>query len=439
LKIGLIGGGMMGLASAFYLSEAGAEVTILEKADEIGGLSRSEEIVPGLHWDRYYHVILSTDRDLLRFIDEIGLSLDVQFVETKTGFFTDGQLHSMSSSLEFLRFKPLSMWDKMRLGAGILYSAKLANPSKLEKIYARNWLIRVFGRRNYEKLWDPLLRSKLGNAKTQASGSFIWACINRYYGTREKSSKKEMMGVVKGGYHSISMNIRKKLEAKGVTILTDCEAKVIEPLEGGRIKVHCGGGRSYDFDRVVATIPNPEIDRLGSYIAADFRQRLKKVSYLSLVCATIVLKKPLSPFYVTNLTDPGFPFTGFIEATPIVPKEILGDRGLIYLPRYFSPDDSDVDGSDDRILKEFFGGIMRLFPQFTEKDILGLKLHREQYVQPILTVNYSEVLPSMKTPLENFYIVNTSMIANSTLNNNQVVQLAQKMAVLLTNEDHPLS
>jgi hypothetical protein len=38
----------------------------------------------------------------------------------------------------------------------------------------------------------------------------------------------------------------------------------------------------------------------------------------------------------------------------------------------------------------------------------------------------------MKTPLNNFYIVNTTMILNSTLNNNQVIQLAQKAADVVT-------
>ena len=40
-------------------------------------------------------------------------------VETKTGFYTDGKLYSMSNSLEFLRFPPLGLLSKLRLGATI--------------------------------------------------------------------------------------------------------------------------------------------------------------------------------------------------------------------------------------------------------------------------------------------------------------------------------
>lgn len=199
MDICIIGGGMMGLATAYFLSKSDNNIVVLEKEKEVGGLSRSADICPGLHWDRYYHVILSTDTDLLRFIDDIGLSLDVQFRTTKTGFFTDGRLHSMSNIFEFITFKPLSLTSKFRLGLGILFASRIHKGTRLEKVYAKNWLIRIFGRRNYEKLWDPLLRSKLGAASPKASGAFIWAIIKRYYGTRQKGSKQESMGCVRGG------------------------------------------------------------------------------------------------------------------------------------------------------------------------------------------------------------------------------------------------
>jgi len=318
MEVGIIGGGMMGLALAFYLSRTGVIVTILEKEKEVGGLSRSEEIMPGLRWDRFYHVILSTDSELLNFIDDIGLSFDVQFRETGVGFFTDGQLHSVSSTLEFLKFKPLSLWDKFRFGLGILYASKIINWERLEKTYAKNWLIGVFGRKNYEKIWDPLLRCKLGSAKADASGSFIWACIKRSYGTRHKSSKRELMGCVRGGYYSILTQIQKELSEKGVRVLLNHGVERLDNFPSGRIRTVCCGGKIFDFDRVVATVPNPKIIALWPNMPSEFRARLEKVRYLNLVCATLVLKKSLSPFYVTNLTDPGFPFTGVIEATNVM-------------------------------------------------------------------------------------------------------------------------
>jgi protoporphyrinogen oxidase len=434
-QIGIIGGGMMGLATAFYLAKAGMTVTVLEREREIGGLSRSQEVIPGLNWDRFYHVILSTDDELLGFLAEMGLAVDVHFRETRTGFFTDGRLHSMSSTAEFLRFKPLSLWNKFRLGAGILYASRLNNLGRLEKTYAKAWLIRVFGRRNYEKLWDPLLRSKLGSAKTTASAAFIWACITRYYGTRHESAKKEMLGCVDGGYHSILERVRDRLLAHGVKILPEHGVVRLVPSPNGGISVQCVGGKEFDFERVVVTVPSPELIRLCPDIPQTFREDLEKVRYLSLVCATLLLRRSLSPFYVTNLTDPGFPFTGLIEATNILPRELLGERGLVYLPRYMPPDDDFMKKSDHEVLDVFFSGLKRIFPDFSAQDLIVSHVYRERYVQPIQDVGYLEKIPQMLTPLARIYLVNTTMISNSTLNNNEVIKLARKMKDLLLDNE----
>ena len=132
----------------------------MEKEDEVGGLCRSAEIAPGFRWDRYYHVILSTDEALLNFLDDVGLSPEVRFTTTKTGFFSDNRLHSMSNIKEFLTFKPLSLPDKIRLGAGIFIASRLIDGRHLEKTLAKTWLVQIFGRRTHEKMWAPLLRSK---------------------------------------------------------------------------------------------------------------------------------------------------------------------------------------------------------------------------------------------------------------------------------------
>jgi len=432
MEVGIIGGGMMGLATAFYLARGGNRVTVLEKEKEVGGLSRSEEIIPGIKWDRFYHVILSTDDDLLEFINDIGLSHDVRFKETKTGFYMNRELHSMSSVKDLLQFKPLSLWDKLRLGTGILYASKMNNRGEiLQKTSAKTWLIRVFGLRNYEKMWKPLLRSKLGEAETQASAFFIWACIKRAYGTRHKSSKKELMGVVRGGYQSILESIKEKLLESDSTILSGHSVKKLEPLSGGQLRTYCNGGKRLDFDQVVATIPNPQIISLWPDMPSELRLMLEKVRYLSLVCATLVLTKSLSPFYVTNLTDPEFPFTGLIEATNVIPNEVLGTKALIYLPRYMPPEDPFIEKSDEEVLDIFIRALRRMFPYLADEDIITHSVHRETYVQPIQEVGYSEKITSMRTSLDNVYIVNTSMILDSTLNNNQVIQLARKMANLL--------
>lgn len=435
MHVGIIGGGMLGLATAFYLSKEGIQVTILEKEKKIGGLSRSEEILPGINWDRFYHVILSTDKELLEFINEIGLSFDVRFRETKTGFYTDGKLYSLSNTLEFLKFPPLSFPDKIRLGAGIFYASKINNWKRLEKIYARNWLTRVFGQRNYEKIWDPLLRSKLGAAKEQASAAFIWAIIKRYYGTRHTTSKKEMMGCVSRGYHSILKQLGDHLSKNGVKILTGYDVNGILATNSESIRVRSGDGQLLEFDCIIATAPNPVIMHLWPDMPPAFKSRLERVKYLSVICVVLVLKKSLTPFYVTNITDSWLPFTGLIEASNVIPSEALGGKTLVYLPKWLPAGDSFYQKSNEEISGIFVKALGRMFQNFSEDDIISRAVHRERYVQPIQEIGYSSQIASMKTPFKNFYMVNTTMILNSTLNNNEVIRLARRAAEIVSKTD----
>ena len=426
---------MMGLATAFYLNKKGHQVTILEKEREIGGLSRSTEILPGIYWDRFYHVILSSDTELLNFIDEIGLTFDVQFRETKTGFYTDGQLHSMSTTMEFLKFKPLTLIDKFRLGAGIFYTSRLNNWKRLEKIYVKAWLTRVFGRRNYEKMWGPLLRSKLGTASEKTSAAFIWATIKRYYGTRESSSKKEMMGCVRGGYFSILNQIREQLLSNGTRVVTDYSVKNIEYRDGSKITIQSPNGSPLEFESVIVTTPNPVINQLLPDLSSEFKSKLEGVNYLGVICMTLVLNKSLTPFYVTNLTDPDLPFTGLIEATNVIPPEILDGMTLIYLPKYVTPDDPFNEKSDEEIIDVFLRALRRMFPDLSDEDIITHAIHREPYVQPLQEIGYSENIVPMKTLIKNVYVANTTMILNSTLNNNEVIKLAKQVAGLVANDN----
>jgi hypothetical protein len=56
-------------------------------------------------------------------------------------------------------------------------------------------------------------------------------------------------------------------------------------------------------------------------------------------------------------------------------------------------------------------------------------------VQPLQEIRYSEKIVPMKTPIKNLYIANTTMILNSTLNNNEVIKLARKAADLVANDN----
>ena len=105
-KIAIVGSGFLGLTLALRLSDAGHDVTVFESANEIGGLASVWQIGDVI-WDKHYHVTLFSDSYTRKIVEEVGLKDEFEWVETKTGFYTDGKLVSMSNTLEFLKFPPL--------------------------------------------------------------------------------------------------------------------------------------------------------------------------------------------------------------------------------------------------------------------------------------------------------------------------------------------
>jgi protoporphyrinogen oxidase len=211
-NVAIVGSGFLGMTLALRLAGQGHRVTIFEASDRIGGLAASWEI-GDITWDKHYHVTLASDSHTRGLLEEIGLGDDLRWVETKTGFFTDGKLYSMSDTAEFLRFPPLGLIGKLRLGATIFYASRLRDWKALEKVSVEKWLTKLSGRKTFEKIWLPLLKAKLGDAYKETSAAFIWATIQRMYAARNSGMKKEQFGYVRGGYARV-------LEAVSYTHLT---------------------------------------------------------------------------------------------------------------------------------------------------------------------------------------------------------------------------
>src|SRR5258706_6100255 len=85
-KVGIIGGGIMGISLGYFLSKQGVSVTIYEASPVLGGLAGPLVLEDGTAVDRFYHAILSSDRHLVALCKELGIDDQLRFKETKTGF-----------------------------------------------------------------------------------------------------------------------------------------------------------------------------------------------------------------------------------------------------------------------------------------------------------------------------------------------------------------
>jgi protoporphyrinogen oxidase len=464
-NIAIVGSGFLGLTLALRLAEAGARVTVFESASEIGGLASAWQI-GGVVWDKHYHVTLLSDAFTRKIVEEIGLGDEFEWVETKTGFYTDGKLVSMSNALEFLRFPPLGLISKFRLGGTIFYASRVNDWKALEKISVEDWLVKLSGKKTFEKMWKPLLKAKLGEAYKETSAAFIWATIQRLYAARKSGLKKEMFGYVRGGYARVLERLGEHLSEKGVEIRLNARVEEIEKLNDGKIKILTAEDAesaekkkmlsrelsvvtvtdsfqtqnysktsassassavksSSEFDSVILTCPSSVAAKICPQLSENEKRKLKDVKYQGIVCASVLMKKSLSDFYVTNITDET-PFTGIIEMSALVDKAEFGGNALVYLPKYVAPDDELFEKTDAEIEETFLGALEKMYAHFDGRDVSAFKVSRVRQVFPLPTLDYSANLPEMKTSLENVFVVNSAQITNGTLNVNETVQLAER-------------
>ena len=407
------------------LTEQGFKVTLIEANNRLGGLT-SPTTIGKYTWDQFYHIMLLSDTNLLDLLDQLNLKEQISWNKAKTGFYTEGHLYSMSNLMEFLSFPPVDLLNRLRLGFNIFYASRIKSWARLENVLVTDWLTRFSGKRTFDKIWLPLLKSKLGENYRLTNAAFIWGTIARMYAARRSGLKQEMFGYVPGGYSTILRRFQQVLDKNGVKTLCKTSPQRIVN-ENGHVSIRSSTGENLTFDDVVLTIPCNQISMLCPQLSDHEKQRLNGVTYQGVISSAVLLKKPLAGYYITNITDGWVPFTAVIEMTALVCKDIFDGNSLIYLPRYCAQDDSFWGKSNEEIRKEYLDALQRMYPSLIPKDVLEFEIIRASDVFPITTLNYtSQLLPSAKTSLDHVFVVNSAQIPNGTMNVNEIVGLANR-------------
>ncbi len=424
MKIGIVGGGMMGLALGERLTRTGHDVAVFERAEQVGGLATWHDF-GGFFWDRFYHVILPMDVHLTSYLRDIGLADHLRWRNTLTGFFVDEHLYSVSNSLEFLKFPPLSLWSKFRLALTILYCARINDWRRLENVSVEDWLIRVSGKSTYEKMWKPLLLAKLGESYRRVSAVFIWTYIKRLYSARDSSARKEQLGHVAGGYKTVFERLLELIRDRGGRVSTGVTVRRARPGQSKGIELDIDG-QVEQFDKVIFTSPVNVLRQVAADELVNHERSGSDVEYLGVVCAVLVSKKPLVPYYVVNIADSRIPFTGVIGMSNVVSTDETAGLYLTYLPKYVLSDDPFLKRPDEEIRAGVFSGLKTMFPDFDQDSVVSLHINRAIKVQPLQVLNYSTLVPQTSTRHPDFYVLNTAQFVNNTLNNNEVVGLVNR-------------
>jgi protoporphyrinogen oxidase len=405
MHVGIIGGGLMGVALAYFLAEAGEQVTVLEQGADLGGLNGELQFADSLAVARYQHAIMPTDRQAFALCGEIGLNDELVFQEAHTGFVHNGRIHPMTNLRDFLSFSILSLPDRVRLGQMILRARARRDWHDLDRIPAKQWLIEVGGSDTFRNIWQPLLEAKFDGVYDDVAATYIWAWLNRMSAIRHGAQLQGRVGYLRRGHYSLIEALANRLLKRGGKIELQVRVREIDVSSGPlqRVRTHTG---NMEFDVLIAAIATPTFARLIPGADMAYHAQLDKSKYLGLICPVIVLNKPLSNYWTLNITDPNVPFSTIIET----PHPTHPEYHVVHLPRYTAPDNDWMGVPDDDIREAWFSHLKTIFPLFEEKHVQHFAVSRSRYVEPIYKVGSLDHIPSIETPYTGLYLANTAQV-----------------------------
>lgn len=432
-KIIIIGAGITGLAAALRLFEKGFRVTVLEASSIVGGLAGS------VLWDdvpieKYYHFICREDTDLIKFIDELGLSDKLTWREAGTSSFINGKIYPFNTPIDLLRFDPIPLSQRFRFGLHVATSQFRKSWLGLDKIAAKPWLIQKVGQSAYEAIWDPLLRIKFGEFHEQISAAWIWHRIHRVARSRKKPLSVNSYGFLERGCHTLMAKMLEKLSSsEEFSLVTNKKVSRILVEDKKAKGVILEQGETITADVIVSTCAIPNflnlVDSLGVYGA-----KLALIQYLNVVCVLLEFNRPFSNNFWLNVNDPRISFNGIVETTNLNPRPDLKGKSLVYIPYYMSRDNPRWSWGDSEFYNEYISALKLIEPNFNENWILRRRVFRDTNAQAVCRVGFSEVIPMMRTPIRGLYITDSAQYYPEDRTLSASVRLGERVA-LLTQQD----
>ena len=431
MRVGIIGGGAAGLAAAYELTKAGHYAQVFERAPFLGGQA-STFPVGGGQLERGYHHLFVSDTDITQLIHELGLGDKLAWLESKVGLYHGGKIWSFGTPMDLLRFTPLSLPQRIRVGFWTFVLQKTKNWRKFEHITAQEWLIRHMGRRAYQVLWEPLLRGKFGEHFDQIGMTWIWGKVYLRVASRGKGLQKERLGYPMGSFGEVFDVLGERVASQGgdVHISSGVNRVVVEEGTATGLEVTLPGKETeiIDYDAVIATTPSYVFTRLVPPLPSEYREKLEGVNYLSAVLMILVLDRPLSDKYWISIADTGLPFVALIEHTNMIDKELYGGNHILYIANYPNRESPLYQKTAEELLEDFLPYLKSINPDFQRSWILEYHHHKVDGAQPIIGVNYSERIPDHRTPFKNLYLANTTQIYPEDRGTNYSVRMGRRVA-----------
>ncbi len=390
MRIGVIGGGISGLAAAYRLRRAGHDAVVLEADARVGGKIRSERS-DGWLVEHGPNGFLDSRLAMVRLARDVGLSTRLHPADASAErryLFVDGALKAIPQSPPaFLRSDVLSLGGRLRmLREPLIPPRKAFGDESVHRFASRR-----VGPEAAEKLIDPLVTGIYAGDVERLSLPAAFPrlrALEEQHGGLVRGMLAKMFGKLRGeapgsggpggpGGHLTSFPDGMG-EVIGALVACMDEAAVqpgrpvqrIERVgEGpGRWRLHAPGGEPLDVDGVVLSTPAPAAAKLLAGLAPAAVRPLSDIPYapaavVALGYRVIDLPRPLDGFGFLIPSREGRDVLGVLWSSTIFRGRAPGGHALLRCvvggrrrPDLLALDDDALLGAVRADLAKMLGG-----------------------------------------------------------------------------------
>ena len=423
----IVGAGFTGLMAGLELARAGKKVLIIERDHTPGGLAGTFEFKNGITIEKFYHHWFNNDDYVPKLAGELGIADQIVTLPSRTGMYFNGKHWRLSTPLDLLKFSPLPLIDRIRLGLLVFKVRQIKDWKTIEHLSIREWLEPLCGKNVFRVVWQPLIESKFSVFADAVNAVWFWKKLVLRGSTRDKHGG-EQLAYFKGGFGRLAQSIAEEIVRLGGEIrygtevigtdVEDGHVRALQTPEGSITSKHFLFTPSF---QIIANIFEGKANK-------QWLDSLRRVNYLGNMCLVLQLDRSLSDTYWLNVNDPGFPFVGVIEHTNFDPPENYNGKHIVFISRYLATQDPVWAFKDREYLDFAVEHLRRMFPEFSESWVQDFRVWRAEYAQPVTERNYSQYVPKRETPFANATISTMAQIYPEDRGTNYAIREGKDVA-----------
>jgi len=278
--VGIIGGGLAGLAAGCALADAGLKVTLFERRPYVGGRASSyEHPGTGEVLDNCQHVLLGCCTNLIHFYEALGVSDKIRWFDELTFLEPGGRASKFSPTRflpapmhnvpAFLGAHMLSARDKLAV-AKAMFAMSRGLPDTSEDFLS--WLLRHGQTQQaIDRFWKTVLVSALNEDLDRVSSHYAAQVFRESFMNSAQAGSMGVPSIPLSQLYSAAISY---IQARGGKVLLRCSVTAVKSCSN-RVKVATPAGER-SFDSVVLAAPFQTVAALlpQDSSAAQLKQQL---------------------------------------------------------------------------------------------------------------------------------------------------------------------